>query len=131
VVLAGLLLAACGGDDDSPRATGTGNDEDYLRAVCTGIDHVSDALVSATSAAEIARVLEEFAATMKAIDPPPDLAEYNQKFVAYLEAAINDPTSVVTTSPPLPSDAARRRLAALEPGIPECREPTFFSRGLD
>ncbi|WP_322818553.1 hypothetical protein [Tepidiforma sp.] len=130
-IVVATLLAACGGGDSSPKATGTGNDEDYLRAVCAGIDQVSDALVAATSPAEIARVLEDFAATMRAIDPPPDLADYNRKFVAYLEAALDDPTSVVTTSPPLPPDAARRRLASLEPSIPECREPTFFSRGLD
>lgn len=130
-VVAATLLGACGGGDNPPKSTGTGNDEDYLRAVCAGIDQVSDALVAATSPAEIARVIEDFAATMRAIDPPPDLADYNQKFVAYLEAAVDDPTSVVTTSPPLPPDAARRRLASLEPSIPECREPTFFSRGLD
>ena len=130
-VVVATLLSACGGGDKPPKAMGTGNDEDYLRAVCAGIDQVSDALVAATSPAEIARVLEDFAATMRATDPPPDLADYNQKFVAYLEAAVDDPTSVVTTSPPLPPASARRRLASLEPSIPECRQPTFFSRGLD
>lgn len=133
LVLTALLVGACSGKsgDDQPLPAGTGTDEDYLRAVCIGIDRVSDALVSATTAEAIGAVLREFAATMRAIDPPPDLVDYNQQFVAYLEAALRDPTSVVTTAPPQPPDAARRRLARLEPSIPECREPTFFSRGLE
>ena len=65
---------------------------------------------------------------MKALNPPADLAEYNAQFVAYLEAALEEPTSLVTTAPPAPPDDARRRLAALEPTIPECKDPTFFSR---
>ncbi|GIW12839.1 MAG: hypothetical protein KatS3mg062_0278 [Tepidiforma sp.] len=130
VLLGAAAFSGCrGGSDAGP--TGTGNDEDYLRTVCTGVDRVTDALMSATTPDAIAAVIEEFAATMRAIDPPPDLAEYNQRFVAYLEAAVKDPTSVVTTTPPLPPDDARRRLAALEPSITECREPTFFSRGLE
>ncbi len=129
--LVGVLAFGCsnGGSDRVER--GTGNDADYLRAVCLGIDRVSDALVSATSADAIAAAIEEFANTMRAINPPPDLTDYNRQFVAYLDAALKDPTSVVTTSPPLPPDRARRRLAQLEPSIPECREPTFFSRGLE
>ncbi|MCL6645492.1 MAG: hypothetical protein K6U88_11040 [Dehalococcoidia bacterium] len=125
------VAAACSDDDASDQPRGTGNDTDYLRAICIGIDLVSDALISATTPEAIGRVIEEFAATMRQIDPPPDLTEYNRQFVAYLEAALKDPTSVVTTPPPLPSDEARRRLAQLEPQIPECREPTFFSRGLE
>lgn len=129
LVLLGLVAVGCSGGETPPR--GTGNDEDYLRAVCAGIDRVSDALVSASSANEIAAAIEEFADTMRAINPPPDLTEYNRQFVAYLDAALKDPTSVVTTAPPLPPDGPRRRLAQLEPSIAECREPTFFSRGLE
>ncbi len=133
LLLAAVVVGACsgGGDNSDDLPAGTGTDEDYLRAVCIGIDRVSDALVSATTAEAIGQVIEEFAATMRSIDPPPDLVEYNRQFVAYLEAALRDPTSVVTTAPPQPPDDARRRLARLEPSIPECREPTFFSRGLE
>lgn len=134
VILGAVFLAACsggGGGDDQSEPVGTGTDEDYLRAICVGIDAFTDALLSATTADEIGRVVREFIATMQAVNPPPDLAKYNQQFVAYLEEALADPTSLVTKAPPLPPDEARRRLAALEPQIAECREPTFFSRGLE
>jgi len=134
--LPAAFVLACGDDDDSgdddstPGLTpGTGNDEDYLRAVCVGTSNFSNALLSATSVDEIRTVVEEFADEMRALNPPSDLTEYNQAFVAYLEAAAEgDPTSLVTTSPPEPSDDVRRRMAALEPTIDECRDPTFFSR---
>jgi hypothetical protein len=131
VVLPLTVAVACGEGEPGSPTPGTGSDEDYLRAVCIGIDQISDALVTATTAEAIGKVIEEFAATMRAINPPPDLTEYNQQFVAYLEEALRDPTSVVTTAPPLPPDDVRRRLARLEPGIPECRNPTFFGRGLE
>jgi hypothetical protein len=125
-----FLAAACGDDDDAqPTATGpAGSDEDYLRAVCVGTSNFSNALLSKTSADEITAVVREFADEMKALNPPADLADYNVQFVAYLEAALEEPTSLVTTAPPEPPADARRRLAALEPAIPECKDPTFFSR---
>ncbi len=125
-----LLAVACGDDDDAPPAsTGpAGSDEEYLRAVCIGTSNFSNALLSKTSAEEIATVVREFADEMKALNPPADLAEYNAQFVAYLEAALEEPTSLVTTAPPEPPADARRRMAALEPTIPECKDPTFFSR---
>lgn len=125
-----LVAAACGDDDDGvPTPTGpAGSDEDYLRAVCIGTSNFSNALLSKTSAEEIAAVVREFADEMKGLSPPADLAEYNTQFVAYLEAALEEPTSLVTTAPPEPPADARRRLAALEPTIPECKDPTFFSR---
>lgn len=129
---------ACGDDDDdgddvTPGAsTGTGNDEDYLRAICVGTSNFSNALLSATSVDDIRSVVEEFADEMRALNPPADLTEYNQAFVAYLDAAAEgDPTSLVTTSPPEPPEDVRRRMAALEPTIDECRDPTFFSRDDD
>jgi hypothetical protein len=125
-----LLLAACGDDDTStPEPAGpAGTDEDYLRAICVGTSNFSNALLSKTTAEEIAVVVREFADEMKALNPPADLQEYNKQFVAYLEAALEDPTSLVTKAPPEPPSDARRRLAALESSIPECKDPTFFSR---
>jgi len=125
-----FAAASCGDDDDaSPTPSGPpGSDEDYLRAVCIGTSNFSNALLSKTTAADIAKVVQAFADEMKQLNPPADLAEYNRAFVAYLEAAMDDPTSLVTTPPPAPPDDARRRLAALEPTIPECKDPTFFSR---
>ncbi len=126
-----LVFAACGDDDDGPSGSttpGTGSDEDYLRAICIGTSNFSNALVSKSDPAEIAQVVREFADQMAAVNPPADLTEYNASFVAYLEAAVDDPTSLVTTAPPEPSDDVRRRMAALEPTIDECKDPTFFSR---
>lgn len=129
-----LTTACFGGDDDDDGATpgvtpGTGSDEDYLRAICVGTSNFSNALLGATSVDEIRTVVEEFADEMRGLNPPADLTEYNQQFIAYLEAAAEgDPTSLVTTSPPEPGDDVRRRMAALEPTIDECRDPTFFSR---
>ncbi len=134
LIPAGLAFA-CGGDDDGDDDTtptvvaGTGNDEDYLRAICVGTSSFSDSLLSATSVEEIRDVVSDFADEMRALNPPADLSEYNVAFIAYLDAAVDgDPTSLVTTAPPEPPDDVRRRLAALEPGIDECRDPTFFSR---
>ncbi|MCZ7575976.1 MAG: hypothetical protein M5U18_02540 [Dehalococcoidia bacterium] len=68
-----LLAAACGDDDDGlPAATGpAGSDEDYLRAVCIGTSNFSNALLSKTSAEEIAGVVRDFADEMKALNPRP------------------------------------------------------------
>lgn len=131
------LALACGDDDDdSDNGTatvanggGNGSDEDYLRAICVGTSNFSNALLSAGSVDDIRQVVQDFADEMRGLDPPSDLVEYNQAFVAYLEAAAEgDPTSLVTTAPPEPSDDVRRRMQNLEPTIDECRDPTFFSR---
>jgi hypothetical protein len=120
-----LLFAACG-DDDAPE--GGGSDEDYLRAVCTGSQNFSTALLSKTTPDEIADVIRDFIETMKDTNPPGDLVKYNDEFVQYLEEAVNDPTSLVTSRPPLPDNDVQRRLAAKEPSVAECKDPTFFSR---
>ena len=65
---------------------------------------------------------------MEETNPPSDLREYNDEFIKYLEDAVNDPTSLVTRQPPLPDDDIQRRLAAKEPSVEECKDPTFFSR---
>ena len=120
-----LVLAACG-EDDAPE--GGGSDEDYLRAICTGSQDFSNALLSKTTPDEIAEVIRDFIEKMEATDPPADLVEYNDEFVEYLEAAVNEPTSLVTSRPPLPDDDVQRRLASKEPSVAECKDPTFFSR---
>ena len=128
-----LAFAACGddGDDDPPAgAGGTGTDEEYLKAVCSGTSEFSNALITKTSAEEIGEVIKAFIDDMKAANPPADLVEYNQQFVKYLEDAVADPTSLVTRQPPLPSDDIQRRLANKELSVDECKDGTFFSRGL-
>ena len=125
-----LLFSSCGDDgDDTPK--GGGSDEDYLAAICKGTSEFSDAVLSKTTAAEIADVIKEFIKTMKATNPPADLVKYNDEFVKYLEDAVSDPTSLLTRKPPLPSDEAQRRLAAKELSVEECKDGTFFSRELE
>lgn len=123
-----LLIAAACGDDDHESPKGGGTDEEYLKTICVGTANFSDALLSKTTADEIAKVVRDFADEMKKANPPADLVEYNEQFVKYLEDAVNDPTSLVTRQPPLPSEDIQQRLANLEPTIPECKDPTFFSR---
>jgi hypothetical protein len=121
---------ACGDDDATPptdRPAGT--DEDYLRAICIGTSNFSNALLSKTNPDDIATVIKDFIAQMKALNPPADLVKYNDEFVKYLEDSVNEPTSLVTRPPPLPSSDVQRRIAALEPSIPECKDGTFFTRG--
>jgi hypothetical protein len=130
VVLAG---AACGGGSKSsatPTPSGpTISDEEYLRAICVGVTQFSDALVSKSSADEITKVVRDFSASMKQLTPPADLQKYNADFTKYLDDAANDPTSLLTTKPPLPADNVRQRLAAKETNVPECKAPTFFDAG--
>ena len=130
-VLPLLALAACGGDDDNepPNGSGgTGTDEEYLKAICSGTSEFSNALITKTSAEEIGEVIKTFIDDMKAANPPADLVDYNQQFVKYLEDAVADPTSLVTRQPPLPSDDIQRRLANKELSVAECKDGTFFSR---
>jgi hypothetical protein len=129
-----LALAACGddGDDDPPAGNGgTGTDEEYLKAICSGTSEFSNALITKTTAEEIAQVIEDFIADMKAANPPADLVEYNTEFVKYLEDSLAEPTSLVTRQPPLPSEDIQRRLAGKEISVDECKDGTFFSRELE
>ena len=126
-----VLFSSCGddGDDDTPKSGGT--DEEYLAAICKGTSDFSNALLTKTTAAEIGNVIEDFITLMKDANPPADLGDYNQEFVKYLEDALADPTSLVTREPPLPPDDIQRRLAAKELSVDECKDGTFFSRGLE
>lgn len=127
LVFGSALLAGCGNGDDTPK--GGGSDEDYLRAICVGTSEFSNALVSKSNPDDIAKVIQDFIKAMKATNPPADLVKYNEQFIKYLEDAVSEPTSLVTRTPPMPDKDAARRLAALEPGISECKDGTFFTRG--
>lgn len=129
-----LVMSACGDSKSDPNPTtttgGTGTDEAYLATICAGTSDFSNALISKTSADEIADVIRDFITEMKAANPPADLVQYNADFVKYLEDAVSDPTSLVTRNPPLPPKDVQRRLAAKELSVPECKDGTFFSRDL-
>jgi hypothetical protein len=120
------MAIACGGDSNSGAKTGV-SDEEYLKVICTGLSNFSNALLSKTTAAEIGLVIKDYIAEMKKVDPPSDVKKFHQDFVKYLEDSLSEPTSLVTRKPPLPSDSVRKRLAAKEPGVAECKSPTFFN----
>jgi len=121
-------VVACGADTDSGAKTGV-SDEEYLKVICTGLSNFTDALLSKTTAAEIGQVIKDYIAEMKKVDPPSDVKKFHDDFVKYLEDSLSEPTSLVTRKPPLPSESVRKRLAAKEPGVPECKSPTFFDAG--
>jgi hypothetical protein len=127
-----LVAAACGGgssNGSTPTSSASGpaiSDEAYLKVICTGTENFSNALISKTNTADIAAVIKDFSSSLKAVNPPSDLQTFHQQFIKYLDNAVSEPTSLVTTPPPLPSDSARQRLASKESQVPECKDPTFF-----
>jgi hypothetical protein len=128
LVLLPLVLFACNGEDDTSAPTSgvRTTDEQYLKVICSGLTNFSDAVVSKTSSAEIAAVIKAYIASMKEINPPADLDKFHQDFLKYLQTAVDEPTSLITRTPPLPPDSVRRRIASKEPNVPECRDATFF-----
>ena len=143
VALVLLIAAACGGGGGSggsggnssggaapsPSVTAAGaplSDLAYLKTFCTGLTNYQEALVSAKDAQSIGNVIREFSGSMKAVNPPEDLREFHTQFVAYLDAALADPTSLVASAPPLPPESVRARLAGKVKDVPECKYPTFL-----
>lgn len=125
VAIAGLFaLLAIACDDPSPTDV---DDEAYLAVLCAGLDRFSDAIQVETEEAGIAAAIEAFIEDLEAVAPPEDLRDFHGAFIAYLEDAVDDPTSPLVVPPPLPEDDVRERLAAKESSVAECREPTFFS----
>jgi hypothetical protein len=129
-----LFAAACGGGSakSTPTASAAGpaiSDEAYLKLICVGTSNVSNAVIGQTSAEGISNVIKDFRDSMKAINPPADLREFQTQFVSYLDAAVANWGVVVNQKPPVPSDSVRQRLASKEPQVPECKDPTFFDAG--
>lgn len=125
--LAGLVLSCGGGSPTPPAAEGVpATDEQYLAAICTHLERLTDALVSPRSADEVRAAIHRFADDLRQLTPPADLADFHREFIAYLDSAVERPLDLVTRRPPLPEESVRRRLAAKEPSVAECRRPTFF-----
>ncbi|MGH2632173.1 MAG: hypothetical protein ACRDG3_02080 [Tepidiformaceae bacterium] len=131
-IVAIFAASACGGGGSSkatptaPTSGPTLTDEQYLKAICTGTQDFSDALISKSTADGIAQVIRQFATSLKTLNPPGDLRTFHAAFIKYLEDSLTDPTSLLTKSPPEPPDGVRQRLASKEPSVPECKAPTFF-----
>ena len=132
LIAVALSVVACGGGGSSkatptpPTSGPTATDEQYLKAICTGTQAFSDALISKTTADGIAQVIKQFSSNLKTINPPADLRTFHAAFIKYLDDSLTDPTSLLTKSPPEPPDSARQRLASKESSVPECKKPTFF-----
>ena len=132
VIAAVFTATACGGGGSTkatptaPTSGPTLTDEQYLKAICTGTQAFSDALISKTTADGIAQVIKQFSSNLKTINPPGDLRTFHAAFIKYLDDSLTDPTSLLTKSPPEPPDSARQRLASKESSVPECKKPTFF-----
>ena len=122
--LLALLAIACGDDGPPPSPV---SDEGYLALMCANLDRFSDAVAVETEEAGIAAVIEDFVEALEGVEPPADLREFHAEFIAYLEEAVDDPTSPLVLPPPLPDDDVRERLAGKERSVSECREPTFFN----
>jgi hypothetical protein len=131
VVALGVVLAACGGaGDKSSSPTSDPNalsDEAYLKVFCTGLTEYREALLTKTTADDIAKVIKDYIAALKPLSPPQDIAKFHQEYVKYLEDAVNDPTSLVTRNPPEPGASERQRLASKTSNVPECKYPTFLA----
>ncbi len=130
-ILAALAVACGGGDGDlagTPTAATGATDEQYLTVICAGTQAFSDALISQTTAEGIAKSIKDFILALKGITPPQDLQAFHKDITRYLEDSVSDPTSLVTKKRPQPPEAARERLAAKEPGIPECSKAHYFQQ---
>lgn len=118
-----LAAMACGGAETPAPAT----DEAYLAVLCTGLERYAEAVETATDADGLAPAVAALLEGLRAVGPPPDAGEFHENFLAYLEAAVDDPTRPLAVAPPLPAEGVRARLAGRERAVPECREPTFLS----
>ncbi len=124
VALLATVALACGNDAPPPEGV---TDEGYLSLLCTNLDRFSDAVLQATEEAALAAVLQDFIDALRAVEPSADLRDFHAAFIAYLEDALDDPTSPLALAPPLPEEEARERLARTARSVDACREPTFFS----
>lgn len=126
LILLGFALAsgaACS-DDDEPAPGGV-SDEAYLAVLCSGLQRFSDVLIARSTPDEIRAAIREYVEELRGLTPPSDIARFHEQYIAYLEAAEAEPLRLASPAP-LPENSARRRLAALEGSVEECKNPTFF-----
>ncbi len=135
VALGALLFGACGGGSSksgtTPAASGSSqggavSDEAYLKVVCGGTDDFYNAVQTATTADGISKVIRQFISNLQKVTPPSDLQQFNKDFIKYLQDAVDNPTSLLSTNPPLPPQKARDRLVSKESDVEECKNPTFL-----
>lgn len=130
LLLSAVALAACGDKDDSGGSSGAAasSDAQYLAVFCTGLTKYQETLVSATKVDDIRKVIEDYIGELEKITPPDGLEKYHKDYIRYLREALDDPTSLVTTKPPMPPESDRERLSEKTKGVAECKYPTFLDR---
>lgn len=134
IALAALLFGACGGGSSKSGTTPTSrsgggapvSDEAYLKVICGGTDNFYNAVQTATTADAISKVIRQFVADLQKVTPPSDLQQFNNDFIKYLQDAVDNPTSLLSTNPPLPPQKVRDRLVSKESSVEECKNPTFL-----
>jgi hypothetical protein len=134
LALCAMLFASCGGGSsesgntpaDSATSGGTASDEAYLKVICGGADNFYNAVQTSSTAVGISKAINDFSASLQKITPPADLQQFNREFIKYLQDAVDNPTSLLSTNPPLPPDKARDRLVSKEKDVEECKNPTFL-----
>lgn len=124
------LFAACGGGEEgvAPGAQDGVSDEEYLEALCTGLQRFSAALIAQSSPEELRNVIASYTTDMEAIVPPRDVSQFHLDYIAFLQAAESEPALMVAGSPPMPPEPARSRIASKENTVEACKDPIYFGQ---
>lgn len=139
--LGASLLAACGGDDDG--GGGTGNDEDYVAAICKAGKEFQEELLAAFSDIDLdaseedqikafAEPFEAFANAIEDANPPSDLREWHSNTVKEINKIVDqikdgDVDALESNEDPLadPPAGAAERLQAIAENNEDCIEADF------
>jgi len=140
-----LVFAACGGDDDGNGGGGTasGNDKDYVAAICKAqlgfFEDLEKAVKESTGDETEAQVVEILApaldrwvAAIRNARPPADVRDYHNEVVRVAADAVNrikqtrsvDALDTLDSIPDAPA-AVRDRLNAVAKENADCREADF------
>jgi hypothetical protein len=141
----GVVACGGGGGDDDATATpavetttslpdrtpvtpvGPLSDREYLAVICSGLEEYTAAIIREQTVDGIRDVVLDYIASLEAVLPPEDLAQFHGDLIAYLTGAVESPTDLLALPRPLPPDDVRERLSDLENDIEECRSARFFS----
>jgi hypothetical protein len=100
-------------------------DEAYLTGFCTASNAYSDAIADAGTTDAISEATAQYRDAIGALQAPDDLEDFQDEFLAYLDALARDPAADPGDLPDMPSGPARR-LDQLAPTISECRNTDYF-----
>jgi hypothetical protein len=141
------VFAACGGDDDGGSGGGggggTGNDRDYVAAICKAqlgffqdlekaIDEATGDETEEQVVEILAPALDRWVANIRNARPPADIRDYHNEVVRVAADAVNriketksvDALDTLDSIPEAPA-AVRDRLNAVAQENADCREVDF------